>query len=66
MSDSTARSPAPPTSPKMFARYGVTSVHHEGGKLPAMQKVRANGDLKHRIGYEAAGRELDAMIAARY
>jgi hypothetical protein len=49
---------------KMFARYGVTSVHHEGGSLPAMQKVRANGDLKHRISYEAAGRELDAMIAA--
>jgi len=24
---------------KMFARYGVTSVHHEGGSLPAMQKV---------------------------
>jgi len=49
---------------KMFARYGVTSVHHEGGSLPAMQKVRANGDLKHRISYEAAGKELDAMIAA--
>ncbi|HKE29901.1 MAG TPA: amidohydrolase [Bryobacteraceae bacterium] len=49
---------------KMFARYGVTTVHHEGGSLPAMQKVRANGDLKHRIGYEASGRELDAMIAA--
>jgi predicted amidohydrolase YtcJ len=26
--------------------------------------VRANGDLKHRISYEAAGKELDAMIAA--
>ena len=49
---------------KMFAQYGVTSVHHEGGSLPAMQKVRANGDLKHRISYEAAGKELDAMIAA--
>ncbi len=49
---------------KMFARYGVTSVHHEGGSLPAMQKVRANGDLKHRISYEAAGKELDSMIAA--
>jgi predicted amidohydrolase YtcJ len=48
----------------MFARYGVTSVHHEGGSLPAMQKVRASGDLKHRISYEAAGKELDAMIAA--
>ncbi len=49
---------------KMFARYGVTSVHHEGGSLPAMQKVRAAGDLKHRISYEAAGKELDALIAA--
>jgi predicted amidohydrolase YtcJ len=49
---------------KMFARYGVTSVHHEGGSLPSMQKVRANGDLKHRISYEAAGKELDGMIAA--
>src|SRR3984957_8883700 len=49
---------------KMFARYGVTSVHHEGGSLPAMQKVRASGDLKHRISYEAAGKELDAMLAA--
>ncbi len=49
---------------KMFARYGVTTVHHEGGSLPAMQSVRASGDLKHRISYEAAGKELDAMIAA--
>lgn len=49
---------------KMFARYGVTSVHHEGGNLAAMQKVRANGDLKHRISYEASGKELDALIAA--
>ncbi len=49
---------------KMFARYGVTTVHHEGGSLPAMQKVRANGDLKHRISYEATGKELDAMLAA--
>jgi len=49
---------------QMFARYGVTTAHHEGGSLPAMQKVRANGDLKHRISYEAMGKELDAMIAA--
>jgi predicted amidohydrolase YtcJ len=49
---------------KMFARYGVTTVHHEGGSLPAMQKVRASGDLKHRISYEASGRQLDALIAA--
>ncbi len=49
---------------KMFARYGVTTVHHEGGSLTAMQKIRANGDLNHRISYEAMGKELDAMIAA--
>jgi len=49
---------------KMFARYGVTSVHHEGGSLPAMQKIRASGDLKHRISYEASGKELDAIMAA--
>jgi predicted amidohydrolase YtcJ len=49
---------------KMFARYGVTTVHHEGGSLAAMQRVRANGDLKHRISYEASGKELDALIAA--
>ena len=48
---------------KMFARYGVTTVHHEGGSLAAMQTVRANGDLKHRISYESLGKELDAMIA---
>jgi predicted amidohydrolase YtcJ len=49
---------------KMFARYGVTTVHHESGSLVAMQKVRSNGDLRHRISYEADGKELDAMIAA--
>jgi predicted amidohydrolase YtcJ len=49
---------------KMFVRYGVTSVHHEGGSLVALQQVRGNGDLKHRISYEAAGKELDAMMAA--
>ncbi len=49
---------------KQFARYGLTSVHHEGGDLQAMQDVRARGDLKHRISYEANGRVLDAMIAA--
>jgi predicted amidohydrolase YtcJ len=49
---------------KIFAQYGVTTVHHEGGSLPAMQNVRANGGLRHRISYEATGKELDAMIAA--
>jgi len=49
---------------RQFARYGLTSVHHEGGNLPAMQDVRARGDLKHRISYEAGGRVLDAMITS--
>ena len=49
---------------KQFARYGLTSVHHEGGNLPAMQDVRARGELKHRISYEVQGRSLDAMITA--
>jgi len=49
---------------KQFARYGLTTVHHEGGNLPAMQDVRARGDLKHRISYEVNGRSLEAMISA--
>ena len=48
---------------KQFARYGLTSVHHEGGDLAAIQDVRARGDLHHRVSYEASGRVLDAMIS---
>jgi predicted amidohydrolase YtcJ len=48
---------------KEFVRYGLTSVHHEGGDLAAIQAVRARGDLKHRISYEASGPVLEAMIA---
>jgi predicted amidohydrolase YtcJ len=48
---------------KQFVRYGVTSVHHEGGNLEALQEVRARGELLHRVSYEANGKVLDAMIA---
>ncbi len=48
---------------KQFARYGLTSVHHQGGDLAALQDVRARGDLKHRVSYEVNGRALDAMIS---
>jgi hypothetical protein len=48
---------------KQFARYGLTSVHHEGGDLAAIQDVRARGDLRHRVSYETSGRVLEAMIA---
>ena len=49
---------------KQFARYGLTSVHHEGGNLPAMQAVRARGDLHHRISYESSGGALEALLSA--
>ena len=48
---------------RQFVRYGLTSVHHEGGDLSALQEVRARGDLLHRVSYESSGRVLDAMIS---
>ncbi|PYT64332.1 MAG: amidohydrolase [Acidobacteria bacterium] len=48
---------------KQFVRYGLTSVHHEGGDLSALQHVRRRGDLRHRVSYEVSGKILDAMIA---
>jgi predicted amidohydrolase YtcJ len=48
---------------KQFVRYGVTSVHHEGGNLSALQQVRARGELLHRVSYEATSKVLDSMIA---
>src|SRR5262249_6148304 len=47
---------------KQFVRYGLTSVHHEGGNLFALQQVRERGDLLHRVSYEATGNVLEAMI----
>ncbi len=49
---------------KQFARYGLTSVHHEGGDLAAIQDVRARGDLLHRVSYEASGKVLESMISS--
>jgi hypothetical protein len=48
---------------KQFVRYGLTSVHHEGGDLFALQQVRARGDLLHRVSYEAGGAALEGMIS---
>lgn len=48
---------------KQFVRYGLTSVHHEGGDLMALQQVRSRGDLLHRVSYESSGKVLDAMLA---
>lgn len=47
---------------KQFVRYGLTSVHHEGGDLSALQQVRARGELLHRVSYEAYGAVLESMI----
>jgi predicted amidohydrolase YtcJ len=47
---------------KQFVRYGLTSVHHEGGDLFALQQVRARGELLHRVSFEPAGDILEAMI----
>ncbi len=49
---------------KQFVKYGLTTVHHEGGDLMALQQVRARGDLLHRVSYECQEKVLDAMIAA--
>ena len=49
---------------KQFVRYGLTSVHHQGGDLSALQQVRARGDLLHRVSYEMNGRVLEGMITS--
>jgi hypothetical protein len=48
---------------KEFVRYGLTSVHHEGGSLPAIQDVRGRGELRHRVSYEVSGGMLESMIS---
>jgi len=49
---------------KQFVRYGLTSVHHEGGNLRALQDVRARGELLHRVSFEVSGNVLESMIAS--
>ena len=49
---------------RQFVGYGLTSVHHEGGDLSALQDVRARGDLHHRVSYEPNERVIDSMIAS--
>jgi hypothetical protein len=48
---------------KQFARFGLTTVHHEGGDFSALMQVRDDGQLMHRVSYEADQAMLDAMIA---
>ena len=49
---------------KQFVKYGVTSVHHEGGDLAGLQTIRGRGELLHRVSYEASGRVLESMISS--
>jgi predicted amidohydrolase YtcJ len=49
---------------KQFVRYGLTSVHHEGGDLLALQQVRERGDLRHRVSFETGGPTLEALITS--
>ncbi len=51
---------------KQFVRYGVTSVHHEGGNLLALQQVRAHGDLLHRVSYESSGKATGSDDRCRH
>ena len=48
---------------KEFARYGLTTVHHEGGSLATLHDVRERGELKHRVSYEPWDDVLATMIA---
>jgi predicted amidohydrolase YtcJ len=49
---------------KQFVRYGLTSVHHEGGNLRALQEVRSRGELLHRVSFEISGNVLESMITS--
>jgi predicted amidohydrolase YtcJ len=49
---------------KQFVRYGLTSVHHEGGNLRALQDVRARGELRHRVSFETSGNVLESIITS--
>lgn len=48
---------------KQFARFGLTTVHHEGGNFSALMQVRQDGELMHRVSYEPEQPMIDAMIA---
>jgi predicted amidohydrolase YtcJ len=52
-----------------FARYGLTSVHHDGIRDPsgatyeAIQAIRAEGKLLHRVRFEPSMAHLEQLIA---
>jgi predicted amidohydrolase YtcJ len=52
-----------------FARYGLTTVHHDGlgdptgAQLDAINAIRAEGKLLHRVRYEPGLANLDRLLA---
>ena len=48
---------------KQFVRYGLTSVHHEGGDLASIEEIRDNGELLHRVNFQLGDADLETMIA---
>jgi hypothetical protein len=49
---------------KQFVRYGLTSVHHEGGDLASIEEIRDTGELLHRVNFQLGDADLETMIAA--
>jgi predicted amidohydrolase YtcJ len=51
---------------KQFVRYGLTSVHHEHFEgrevLRALETIRGEGRLLHRVYFAVTGRMLDELI----
>ena len=48
---------------KEFVRYGLTSVHHEGGDLASIEEIRDRGELLHRVNFQLGDADLEMMIA---
>lgn len=48
---------------KQFVRYGLTSVHHEGGDLASIEEIRDSGELLHRVNFQLGDADLETMIA---
>ncbi|HEY7638609.1 MAG TPA: amidohydrolase [Steroidobacteraceae bacterium] len=49
---------------KQFVRYGLTSVHHEGGDLASIEEIRDSGDLLHRVNFQLDDAGVETMIAS--
>ena len=47
---------------KQFARFGLTTVHHEAGDFSALLDVRDRGELVHRVSYEPDDRMIETML----